>query len=80
MPTESKHFISIGFFIGALLLVYGILILGAAVYGLSHPPEMQSVLSGRMQHIVSRAGLWWGTLLIVLGAVYTYFHWPGRRK
>ncbi len=80
MSTETKHFISIWFFIGALLLVYGILILGAAVYGLSHPPEMQSVLSAGMQHMVSRAGFWWGGLLIVLGAVYSYFNWPDKRK
>ena len=80
MPTETKHFISIWFFIGALLLVYGILILGAAIYGLSHPPEMQTVLSGRMQHIVSRAGLWWGGLLIAMGAIYTYFYWPNNKK
>jgi hypothetical protein len=80
MSTETKHFISIWFFIGALLLVYGILILGAAVYGLSHPPEMHADLSGRMQHIVSSAGFWWGGLLIVLGAVYTYFNWPDNSK
>jgi len=80
MSTETKHFISIWFFIGALLLVYGILILGAAIYGLSHPPEMQGVLSEQMQHVVSTAGLWWGGLLIVLGLVYTYFNWPDNRK
>lgn len=80
MSTESKHFISIWFFIGALLLVYGILILGATVHGLSHPPEIQGNLSGRMQHIVSRAGLWWGSLLVVMGSVYTYFYWPNKKK
>ena len=31
--------ISIWFFIGALLLIYGVLILGAGLYDLASPPE-----------------------------------------
>ncbi len=80
MTVPSKHFLSIWFFIGVLLLVYGFLVLGAAIYGLSHPPEMQVVLSEQMQHVVSRAGLWWGGLLIIMGGIYTYFNWPKREK
>jgi hypothetical protein len=57
--------ISIWFFIGALLLVYGVLICGAGVYELISPPEHPVVL-GELH-----AGVWWGALLIVLGAVYT---------
>jgi hypothetical protein len=80
MSTESRHFISIWFFIGVLLLVYGILILGATIYGLSHPPETQTVLTARIQHIVAHAGLWWGSLLIGMGTVYTYFYFPNSNK
>jgi hypothetical protein len=66
--------ISIWFFIGALLLIYGVLILGAGLYELVVPPE----------HLVVRAdlhaGVWWGLLLIVLGAFYSFRFFPGRPK
>ena len=57
--------ISIWFFIGALLLAYGLLICGAGIYELMSPPEHPVVLAGL------HAGVWWGALLIVLGAIYT---------
>ena len=55
--------ISIWFFIGVLLLIYGVLILGAGLYGLSHPPNVV--------HADLHAGIWWGALLLILGSVYT---------
>lgn len=55
--------ISIWFFIGVLLVIYGVLILGAGLYGLSHPPNVV--------HADLHAGIWWGALLLVLGSVYT---------
>jgi hypothetical protein len=70
----EKHYISIWFFIGALLLVYGVLILGAGLYGLAVPPERVVVLA----HL--HAGIWWGALLIVLGGIYSYTFFPGRKK
>jgi hypothetical protein len=72
MPSE-KHFISIWFFIGALLTVYGALILGAGVWDLFHP----SGLPQAMGHL--HAAIWWGALLMVLGGIYCYRFWPGRK-
>jgi hypothetical protein len=63
--------VSIWFFIGVLLLVYGVLITGAGIYGLVHPPAVK--LAGL------HAGLWWGLLLVVIGGVYTYAFFPARR-
>jgi len=57
--------ISIWFFIGALLLVYGILILGAGIYELASPPEHPVTLANL------HAGIWWGGLLILLGGFYS---------
>ena len=37
--------ISIWFFTGALLLIYGVLILATGVWALSHPPEHPVVLA-----------------------------------
>lgn len=61
----QKHFISIWFFIGLLLTVYGVLILGAGIYEYFHPREHAE------QMAQYHAGIWWGALLLVLGLVYT---------
>ena len=66
--------ISIWFFIGVLLLIYGVLILGAGIYDLSNPaahPVFRSDL---------HAGIWWGILLIAMGVVYSLRFRPGREK
>jgi hypothetical protein len=65
-----KHGLPIWFFIGALLLVYGVLILGAGLYGLFHPPQVALA--------ELHAGIWWGGLLIAIGATYVLIFRPGR--
>jgi uncharacterized protein with PQ loop repeat len=57
--------VSIWFFIGVLLLVYGLLITGAGIYNLFYPPAHPVVLANL------HAGIWWGGLLIAMGAFYT---------
>ena len=64
--------LSIWFFVGVLLLIYGVLILGSGLYGLSHPPDV--VLNEL------HAGIWWGMLLIVMGAFYTFRFGPWRKS
>ena len=66
--------VSIWFFIGSLLLIYGVLILGAGLYEKAVPPEHPVVLSEL------HAGIWWGALLIVLGAFYSLRFSPWRNK
>ena len=61
--------VSIWFFIGALLLIYGLIILGSAVL-MPTPDVVMADL---------HPGVWWGGLLTVLGAVYTYVFRPGRK-
>jgi hypothetical protein len=56
--------ISIWIFIGLLLIVYGFLIMGQGVVELFVPPVHPVVLGGL------RAPLWWGSLLLILGAVF----------
>ncbi|MGH9739729.1 MAG: hypothetical protein ACRD4X_14260 [Candidatus Acidiferrales bacterium] len=56
--------ISIWFFIGISLLVNGVLILGAGLYELGHPPVHPVVL----YHL--HASIWWGALLLVLGLFF----------
>jgi hypothetical protein len=68
----ARHFVSIWFFIGVLLDIYGILILGRGIYDLVHPAAYTVV----MAHL--HAGIWWGALLLVLGLIYTIKFAPRR--
>jgi hypothetical protein len=69
-----KHFISIWFFIGLLLDVYGVLICGAGIYELFYPPQHEVELA--QYH----ANIWWGLLLLVLGLIYSTKFRPKKDK
>jgi hypothetical protein len=66
--------ISIWFFIGISLLVNGILIFGASVYQLFQPPPKELVL------FRLHAGVWWGAILAIIGAIYCVYYVPGRGR
>jgi hypothetical protein len=66
--------ISIWFFIGISLLVNGLLILGAGIYQLLNPP-LEAVVLFRLH-----AGVWWGGLLAIIGAVYCLYYAPGKGR
>jgi hypothetical protein len=68
--TEGR--ISIWFFIGLILLVYGVLIFGTGIYDYYYPPEHQVVLS------YLHAGIWWGALLVLIGGFYCHRFFPKR--
>jgi hypothetical protein len=67
----GKH-ISIWFFIGLLLAIYGVLIFGEGVYQYLTPPDKPVVL----QELHS--GIWWGALLLVIGVFYVIHFRPSR--
>lgn len=64
--------LSIWFFVGMLLLAYGVLICGAGIYELSNPPEHPVVRADL------HAGIWWGALLLILGGIYTFRFRPSK--
>ena len=70
---SDKKQISIWFFIGALILFYGVLIVGAGIQEMISPPANPLVLAEL--HV----GIWWGALLITLGGIYVYIFRPGRQ-
>jgi hypothetical protein len=72
--TEQKQSISIWYFVGLLLTIYGALIMGTGLYDLVAGVERDTVLAEL------HAGVWWGALLLVLGVVYLYFFSPRRMK
>lgn len=69
---HREGMISIWFFVGVLLLVYGILILGTGIAQWSSPPN---VIRADLH-----AAVWWGALLTALGALYTLRFLPGKGR
>ncbi|HUI53174.1 MAG TPA: hypothetical protein VLX60_15425 [Terriglobales bacterium] len=72
MMSEKSHIIPVWFFVGVLLLIYGVLILGSGLVEWSHPPD--TVLSEL------HAPVWWGGLLILLGGIYCYSFRPSKYR
>ena len=64
--------ISIWFFIGVSLLFNGLLIMGAGLYELQHPPAHQVVL------YAAHAPIWWGGLLALIGLIYCVAYRPKK--
>jgi hypothetical protein len=69
---EEKHAVSIWFFIGIELVIYGLLIFGAGVYQLFVPPANPVVL------FKLHAGVWWGAILLLGGTIYCVKFWPRK--
>ena len=67
--------ISIWFFIGSLLLIYGLIITVAnVVETISPTPGKQPVLSEL------NFGIWWGVLLLIIGLGYFISFRPWKKK
>lgn len=71
---HSEGQISIWFFIGLLLLAYGILILGSGIYDWGGQATSQVVFANL------HAAVWWGALLLLLGIVYCVRFFPRRKN
>jgi len=66
--------VSIWFFIGISLAVNGGLILAAGIYQLLNPPENPSIVLFNLH-----ANVWWGAILLLIGALYCFKFAPGKR-
>ena len=73
---DEHEQVPIWFFVGILLLVYGIIIAAVGVYNLLFPGQVNPHLALQWLH----ADLWWGTVLAVLGGFYTAHYFPSRKK
>ncbi len=69
--SEKHHIIPVWFFVGVLLLIYGVLILASGIAEWSHPPN--TVLAEL------HAPVWWGALLTAIGAGYVIAFRPRGR-
>ena len=68
--SEKHHIIPVWFFVGLLLLIYGGLIFASGLAEWSSPPP--TVLAEL------HASVWWGGLMIALGASYVAIFRPRR--
>ena len=67
--------ISIWFFIGVLLVIYGVMIFGSGIYEWTTGSYAQGV---QLVHL--HAPVWWGGLLAALGIVYVVKFPPRRTR
>ena len=65
--------IQIWFFIGVLLLIYGLIILGYGIFEMASGSYPTTVQLTNLH-----TPIWWGGLLTVLGLVYCIKFRPGR--
>ena len=73
--TEKPKQISIWFFVGVLLAIYGVIILGAGIVDWDHPGGDRTVVLSEL-HV----GVWWGAVLLVMGVIYSYVFAPNRTR
>lgn len=66
--------IPIWFFIGVLLLVYGVMITGYGLY------ELVSGTLANVELAYLHTPVWWGAILLVLGVFYTVKFKPGAKQ
>jgi hypothetical protein len=71
---DTEHQIPVWFFIGGTLLIYGLIIFGTGLYGLFYPAIEAGIMLKQLH-----AGIWWGALMTVIGAVYCWRFHPWRK-
>jgi len=70
---QSEHQVPIWLFIGVVLLIYGVLIMGVGLNNLAVPSQVQIELQKSWPDapwLFLHADIWWGALMIALGAFY----------
>jgi len=65
---HGHQMIPVWFFVGVILLIYGLIILGTGIFEFSTPPP--TVLADK------HPAVWWGGLLTVIGGTYVSSYWP----
>jgi hypothetical protein len=71
---HEKASLSIWFFVGVMLVAYGIIILIANIPAFSSPAGNPHVVLEQLH-----SGVWWGAILLILGLVFLIPHWPGKK-
>jgi hypothetical protein len=72
---HDHHMIPVWFFVGVILLIYGVIIFCTGFSERSSPP-LEALKS--MPHWVQHPAIWWGALLTVIGGIYVYAYMPRK--
>ena len=72
---HDHHMIPVWFFVGVILLLYGLIILATGIYDYSRPP-LEALLS--IPPAMRHPAVWWGALLTVIGGIYVFAYMPKR--
>lgn len=66
-PAEktAQEPLPIWFFVGAILAVYGVLVLAGSIFGSATNTVLREL----------HPGLWWGSLMTVFGTLFAWFGW-----
>jgi hypothetical protein len=78
---HEEHQVPIWFFVGGIVLIYGVLILGSGVYGLSHATDVEQSLRASWPEapwFFLHPEIWWGAVMTVFGLIYCYRFNPLR--
>ncbi len=76
MESHYEKQIPIWFFIGGIVLIYGLLILAAGLFYWLSPPPVEA----RVRLWSLHADIWWGVLLLILGFFYVIKFWPRTKR
>ena len=68
--SEGSRMLPVWFFVGIILLIYGVIVLATGIYELSTPPS--TVLANL------HPAVWWGGLLTIVGGIYVYVYMPKK--
>lgn len=71
----GQKVISIWFFIGVLLSIYGVVIFIANLMDYISPSPEHTVVLWNLHF-----GIWWGILLIIIGGTYSVVFRPWKKK
>jgi heme/copper-type cytochrome/quinol oxidase subunit 3 len=66
----GRHVTPVWFFVGSLLAIYGVLILGSGLADWSNPSNTALA--------ELHAPVWWGAILLVSGVIYTLVYRPRK--
>ena len=68
--SDGRNIIPVWFFVGVLLLIYGVMILVSGLAEWSQPPD--TVLANL------HAPVWWGVIMIAIGGTYVRKFYPRK--
>lgn len=68
--SEGRNIIPVWFFVGVLLLIYGLMIVVSGLAEWSQPPD--TVLANL------HAPVWWGAVMVSIGGVYVWKFFPRK--